>query len=71
VPATYQVQPGDTVSRITEKLGHGTAWRELVTANPAKETAPDGNFASLHAGETLTLPASWASAPSAHQAVRS
>jgi hypothetical protein len=66
-PATYVVQPGDSASAIAERLTHDSRrWPELVAANLIKPTSPDGNFASLRAGETLMLPASWA-APHAAQ----
>jgi hypothetical protein len=59
-PATYVVQPGDSASVIAEQLTHDSRrWPELVAANVIKPTSPDGNFASLRAGETLMLPASW------------
>ena len=59
-PTTYQVQAGDTPTVIAEKLARdGRRWPELVAANPAKPTAPDGSFASLRAGETLHVPPTW------------
>lgn len=59
--AAYRVENGDNAWAIAKKLTKdGNRWRELVKANPQKKTNPkDGNFATLFAGEKLTLPASW------------
>ena len=63
-PPTYVVQPGDTPTVIAERLAHdGKRWPELVAANPNKPTAPDGSFATLRPGESLSLPASWGAPP--------
>jgi hypothetical protein len=63
----YVVMPGDFPIRIAQKLVHdGHRWPELVTANPAKKRAADGNFASLLPGEKLHLPASWTGAQATH-----
>ena len=60
IQTSYVVQPGDSASAIAERLTHDSRrWPELVAANVIKPTSPDGNFASLRAGETLMLPASW------------
>ncbi len=59
---TYVVQPGDSPMRIAGNIVHDQSrWHELVAANPKKRTAADGSFASLMAGERLTLPDSWVS----------
>jgi hypothetical protein len=63
-PSAYLVQPGDTPAVIAERLAHdGKRWPELVAANPNKPTAPDGSFATLRPGESLSLPASWGAPP--------
>jgi nucleoid-associated protein YgaU len=65
--ATYVVQAGDSPSAIAERFTHdGKRWPELVAANPGKPTAHDGSFASMHQGETLTLPSTWGSPPGGH-----
>ena len=60
----YLVQPGDSPAIIAQKLvGDPRRAMELVLANPAKRrTAIPGvgsTFATLRAGESLTLPLSW------------
>lgn len=58
--ATYVVQRGDTPATIAAKFVHnGGRWRELVAANSRKPTHRDGNFVSLRAGETISLPPAW------------
>jgi hypothetical protein len=62
--ATYMVQAGDTPTVIAQRLARdGKRWPELVAANPNKPTASDGGFATLRAGESLTLPPSWEALP--------
>jgi nucleoid-associated protein YgaU len=57
---TYKVKAGDNPSKIAAALVHdGNRWKELIAANPQKKKAANGNFASLHPGEVLELPASW------------
>jgi nucleoid-associated protein YgaU len=60
--ATYRVKPGDSPAKIAAALVHkGSRWKELVSANPQKKLAPNGNFATLVPGELLQLPPSWTS----------
>ena len=53
-PATYVVQPGDSLSTIAQrKLGNGNRWPELADLNPHVADHPD----LIHAGTVLTMPA--------------
>ena len=52
-PATYTVQPGDTLSSIAEELlGKSSQWRRLYQANRRAIRAPD----ALTPGTKLTIP---------------
>ncbi len=53
-PATYVVQPGDSLSTIAQReLGNGHRWPELADLNPHVADHPD----LIHAGTVLTMPA--------------
>ncbi|MCL6622527.1 MAG: septal ring lytic transglycosylase RlpA family protein [Syntrophobacterales bacterium] len=62
-PATYQVQPGDTLTSIARKLGYGSP---LVLARANGLTNPD----FLRPGQVLTLPPPQTSPPPAPSASR-
>ena len=52
VPATYTVQPGDTLSGIAKKmLGDASRWPEIIKLNPG--LTPE----TLKPGQTIILPA--------------
>ncbi|MBT2533052.1 transglycosylase family protein [Arthrobacter sp. ISL-48] len=50
---TYTVEPGDTISKVAEKLGIAGGWETLADANLDTVTDPDLVFA----GQILQLPA--------------
>ncbi len=52
-PATYTVRPGDSLSRIAERvLGDRDAWQRLYDLNKDRLTSPD----RVRVGQTLRLP---------------
>ena len=52
-PATYTVQPGDTLFKISSRFyGNATAWRKIREANKAT-ISPDGR---LRVGQVINLP---------------
>ncbi len=59
-PATYTVQPGDTLSGIARKtLGDGNRWREIYELNRDQISNPN----LIHPGMVLKLPGSSGLAP--------
>jgi nucleoid-associated protein YgaU len=55
-PATYTVEPGDSLWKISEKmLGSGAKFKKIIEANPDK--LEDENTV-IHPGDVLTIPAS-------------
>jgi LysM repeat protein len=52
-PATYEVQPGDTLHRIAVKVyGDAARWQKIYDANREKLSTPQ----SLRVGQTLSIP---------------
>jgi nucleoid-associated protein YgaU len=51
VPETYEVKPGDNLSKIAKKYS-GISWKDIFDANKDKLTDPDKIFP----GQVLTIP---------------
>lgn len=57
---SYVVQDGDSPWKIATMLvGSGQRWKDLIRANPIKQTVANGNFKFLSTGERLNLPPAW------------